>query len=202
MPHTSADDRRRHLIDAAIQVIAEVGLGKATTRRITSRAGVPLAVMHYCFRGKEELLTAVADEVLVRTMPSFDRTPTGTGLAAAIEFVVFDLWDWVLKERDLQLSLMELLTWSAHKEPEPGVEVRVYQPTFELLAERLEAAAAARSEKSEVPLEMIARLLVAGLDGLFMQSLSTGRVDDMRGDVACLSRAAIALTGVERVRTA
>lgn len=193
MARTSADDRRRQLVDAAIDVIAEAGLAKATTRRITARAGVPLAFMHYCFRSKDELLTAVADEVLVRTMPSFDRIPTDRGLATAINFVVDDLWRWVREERNLQLSLMELLTWVAHRERTSGVEVRVYQPTFELLAERLEQAAAGHGDTPPVSMDAVARLVVAGLDGLFMQALSTGRLDEMDGDVAILARAVVAM---------
>ncbi|SEO96670.1 TetR/AcrR family transcriptional regulator [Amycolatopsis saalfeldensis] len=59
MPNVSTAQRRAMLVDAAVQVIGEAGVGAATTRRIADRAGAPLATVHYCFRRKEDLYLEV-----------------------------------------------------------------------------------------------------------------------------------------------
>jgi len=59
----SAEQRREQLLDAAVAVIAEHGLERATTRAITDRAGLALGAFHYVFDSKDELLEAVAERV-------------------------------------------------------------------------------------------------------------------------------------------
>jgi AcrR family transcriptional regulator len=191
--HVRAEDRRRKLIDAAIEVIASEGLARATTRRITAQAEVPLAVMHYCFAGKEELLRAVAQEVIERTYPWVGRVETGAGLEAAIRSVTTEVWEWLQREPDVQVALMEVLVWNARNRQRAGVDDRVYQPTFELLAGRLEEAAAASGEVPAVALRDVTRLLVAAVDGLFMQFLATGERAPVEPTLRLLADTAVAV---------
>jgi len=58
------DERRRSLVVAAYQVIAEKGLEHLRTRDIAARAGVNIATLHYHFASKEALITSVVDYVL------------------------------------------------------------------------------------------------------------------------------------------
>lgn len=57
-PRSSAT--RQRLLDAAAQLIAEVGWGRVTTRAVAERAGLPHGAVSYHFRGKQELLTEAA----------------------------------------------------------------------------------------------------------------------------------------------
>ncbi|WP_158726597.1 TetR/AcrR family transcriptional regulator [Tomitella fengzijianii] len=54
--------RRRQLVECAIEVIAEVGLARASTVRIARRAGVSRGVLTYHFRDRGELI----DQVIAR----------------------------------------------------------------------------------------------------------------------------------------
>jgi AcrR family transcriptional regulator len=194
--HVPAADRRRQLINAAIDLIASEGLAKATTRRITAHADVPLAVMHYCFHSKEELLRAVAQEVIERTYPWVEQVETDGGLDLAIRSVTRELWEWLQREPDVQIALMEVLVWNVRNRQQAGVDARVYQPTFELLAGALEEAAAKSGEHSEVPLREVTRMIVAAVDGLFMQYLATGDRKAVEPTLDRLADAAVSLAGL------
>lgn len=50
------DDRLNHILQAATQVIADVGYGSATMRAVAKAAGVSLAGMYHYFDGKEKML--------------------------------------------------------------------------------------------------------------------------------------------------
>ena len=58
------DERRRSLVLAAYQLIAERGLEHLRTRDIAARAGVNIATLHYHFASKEDLIDSVVDYVL------------------------------------------------------------------------------------------------------------------------------------------
>jgi AcrR family transcriptional regulator len=194
--HVPAEERRRQLINAAIDVIATDGLAKATTRAITTHANVPLAAMHYCFRSKEDLLKAVAQEVIERTHPWVGRVETGRGLAAAIRSITHELWEWLHRDPNVQIALMEVLVWNARNSQEAAVGDRVYQPTFELLAGALEEAASESGEQAGVPLRDLTRLIVAGVDGAFMQYLATGDRQAIDPTVAQLADTAVSLAAI------
>jgi AcrR family transcriptional regulator len=53
------DDTRALILDAARDALARDGYTKTTTRAIAERAGVQLSLVHYHFRTKQQLLTAV-----------------------------------------------------------------------------------------------------------------------------------------------
>lgn len=72
-------DRREELIAAALRVMVRDGVGKATTRAISSEAGMTLGIFHYCFDSREQLL----QEVITRITDSLAaaagvRSPTRT----------------------------------------------------------------------------------------------------------------------------
>ncbi len=61
---TLNDERRRSLILAAYQIIAEKGLEHLRTRDIVTRANVNIATLHYHFASKEDLITNVVGYLL------------------------------------------------------------------------------------------------------------------------------------------
>lgn len=58
----SLAERRRQLLDAAVEVMAERGISGTTTRAITDQAGVPQGTFHYCFDSKGALLRALLEQ--------------------------------------------------------------------------------------------------------------------------------------------
>jgi len=57
----SAGDRRRQLLDAALELFSRKGFGGATTKEIASAAGVTEAIIFRHFPSKQALYTAVLD---------------------------------------------------------------------------------------------------------------------------------------------
>jgi AcrR family transcriptional regulator len=58
-PEVAGDRRRRELLVAAYELIAQKGLEGLRTRDIAARAGVNISTLHYYFGTKEALLEAV-----------------------------------------------------------------------------------------------------------------------------------------------
>src|SRR5437588_12519078 len=61
---THGDERRRSLVLAAYDLIAEKGFEDLRTRDVAMRAGVNIATLHYYFTSKEELIDGVVDYLL------------------------------------------------------------------------------------------------------------------------------------------
>jgi AcrR family transcriptional regulator len=58
-PRTHGDERRRSLVLAAYELIAEKGFEELRTRDVAMRAGVNIATLHYYFASKEDLIEGV-----------------------------------------------------------------------------------------------------------------------------------------------
>src|SRR5918995_244018 len=68
---TPASGRTRsRLMTAAVELIAEVGWGRVTTRAVAERAGLPHGSVSYHFRGKQELLTEAALTAFQEAVPT------------------------------------------------------------------------------------------------------------------------------------
>lgn len=106
----SVEERREQLITAAIQVLANEGLGRATTRNITDRASLALGAFHYAFRSKDELLESVIERVVsatervLRDAAEDARRDPSRALPNMLE----EFWDFLDTTSDLQLAQYEL----------------------------------------------------------------------------------------------
>lgn len=81
-------DRRQRIIDATVDVIAEVGVAGTTHRKIAMRAGVPLGSLTYHFTGLDELLHAAFERVAeLGFRDTLDRLSVANGQDEAIEAV-------------------------------------------------------------------------------------------------------------------
>jgi AcrR family transcriptional regulator len=75
-------------MQAAAELIAELGWGRVTTRAVAERAGLPHGSVSYHFRGKQELLTEAALHAFRQAIPVDQFAALGTvddliGLIAA-----------------------------------------------------------------------------------------------------------------------
>lgn len=59
-----ADERRAQLVESALELAEEGGVGAVTVRAVAERSGVSLGVVHYCFDSKEALVVAMAHAVI------------------------------------------------------------------------------------------------------------------------------------------
>src|SRR6266849_2099335 len=70
-PKTQGDERRRSLVQAAYDLIAEGGFEQLRTRSVAARAGVNIATLHYYFARKEDLIRGVVDYLLQQFMTAY-----------------------------------------------------------------------------------------------------------------------------------
>lgn len=171
MPYLSAADRRDQIIDAAVAVIAEEGLAKATTRRIAERAGAPLGALHYCFRGKEELLEAVLDRVRTTMQQAFADVDPEKGFDATVRTAVDSYWHWIRDNPGLHLAIVELVMRIVRREkPGKRLHASVNDPHGgELLRTSLAHAAEVDGMALAVPADELARFIVHRFDGLIFE---------------------------------
>src|ERR1700733_7058269 len=73
------DATRRHLLEAAAEVFAEVGFRAATVRQICERAGANIAAVNYHFGDKEKLYRAGLKSTLQTAIAKY---PPDYGLPA------------------------------------------------------------------------------------------------------------------------
>jgi AcrR family transcriptional regulator len=70
-PKTQGDERRRSLVQAAYQLIAESGFERLRTRDVATRVGVNIATLHYYFPHKEDLIRSVVEYLLQQFMTAY-----------------------------------------------------------------------------------------------------------------------------------
>jgi AcrR family transcriptional regulator len=180
MAYLSADERRRSIVDAAVEVIASEGLSGATTRKIADRAKAPLGALHYCFRNKDELIDLVAQRGATMLAAAFDDVDPGRGLEAAIRDSVAAYWRWVRQNIGLQLALMELGMWRIRNGGGDANVYRMYDAFGgELIRRNLALAVKADSLTPAIPVDEIARFVIHRFDGMVFEYAAS------RDDAAC-----------------
>jgi TetR/AcrR family fatty acid metabolism transcriptional regulator len=79
--------RRRQIVDAAIDTIAELGYGQASLARIATRIGISKGVISYHFAGKDDLIKQIVIDVVeagrAYILPRVFAESTGPAVAGA-----------------------------------------------------------------------------------------------------------------------
>lgn len=117
-PRRTDPDRRDRIIDACLDVIADVGVAGASHRRIAQAAGVPLGSMTYHFAGIDELLHEAFTRFATTVSAGFERRmAAATDLASARAAVAAIILDDVFGTQRDQVLTHELYTLAA-REPQ------------------------------------------------------------------------------------
>jgi AcrR family transcriptional regulator len=95
---TRSEDRsensKRQIIEAAIEVIAQRGLGKSTLQNIAARAGVSSALVVFHFKSKENLMKAVLGHLRTIYDTGWERSlrpADGPAAKRLMRLVTYDL---------------------------------------------------------------------------------------------------------------
>ena len=181
--------RRRALVEAAVDVVAEKGVAGATHREIARRAGVPLSTTSYFFASIDELvLTALREfqaELLeqlqgLRAMLESQRLSPAAAVDVLIEVLFAEPPARIVAQFEGYLE--------ASRRPGDRDEVAVVIDAFEQLAESMLTAAGANH-----PAEG-ARAFVALIDGFALHRLARPRPGS---DGASLRRALLDLLAAQ-----
>ncbi|GLU88026.1 TetR family transcriptional regulator [Agromyces sp. NBRC 114283] len=106
------EDRRDELLDAAVALAFEDGLGKVTARRVAARVGVAQGLVTHYFGSIDELLAAAFERAAEAERDALDPRPSGDPVADMRRVLGF----YVSHDRDPS-ALLWLDAWreSAHR---------------------------------------------------------------------------------------
>jgi DNA-binding transcriptional regulator YbjK len=173
--------RREALLEAVLQIVAEVGAEAVTHRRVAEQAQLPLASTTYWFDSKEDLLTAAlqlaAERDVARLHELADRLRERDPLEAVLA-TVLDPVD----EPSSRASLMAtyaLLLEAARRPALQELARRWTDAYLETIGELLQRAGSARPRED-------AQLILAAADGLLLEQLAAGDAEDPRPALARL----------------
>jgi DNA-binding transcriptional regulator YbjK len=180
---SSTLQRRDAVLDAAIALVGEGGLGAVTHRAVAAKAGLPPATTSYFFASIDELLTAamrrVADTMIIQIQQVTAHLATANPKPRAVleQLVV------VLLAEPGASTVAQFETYlQASRRPElrPDVQ-RVLAAFDELVGSLLEATGTSRKA---------AQAFIALADGFMLHRIAVGSSDD---DARTLHEAFLAL---------
>jgi AcrR family transcriptional regulator len=199
MSRVLAAEHRSAIVAAAIRLMAREGVGAASTRRVAAEAGVAQATIHYVFGTKTELYRGVLEAVsenLVKAVqaglePQSQWAEQAEGAARAV-------WEITEADPSTALLLVELTAYALRHDELRDLAEGLYD-NYQRLAEDVVGALIAASDRElRIPLEEVARLAVAGLNGVVLSYLVHGHRDRSRRDlenlVASLTAVAVGTT--------
>ena len=167
MARLPAEQRRAALVQAALTVIARDGVHGATTRAIVGEAGMSLASFHYAFRSRDELIREVIAFV-VDQQEDVSRAALAPAhdLRSAVRLGMQAYFDLLREHPEREQAMFELMHYSM-RTPElealPPVQHGSYLTAARAL---LDAGSAELGIGWTLPVEQVARILVALTDGL------------------------------------
>lgn len=184
--------RRQALIEATLQIVAEVGADAVTHRRVAEVAGLPLASTTYWFDSKEDLLTAAlqhaAEQDVARLEACAGSARDGNDpLVAAVARIVGPADMRSEPGRASLLASYSLLLEAARRPVLRDVTREWTTAYLDALEPLLEVAG------SDCP-RADAELLLAAADGLLIEQLALGETFDPSPRLRRLAAALVART--------
>lgn len=184
------EHRRRLLAEAAMRVMERDGVRAATTRAVTTEAGMPHGAFHYCFRSKNELFQEVfQSDAEAAFTAALDVLGAGTDLHACLERALAAFWAATVADRDAQVVLVDLSSLAFR---EPALEelrkwqVEVYTSR---LGEELAALADRTGSRWRVEPRVLGGLLYSALTGITESWLALGEAADPQAQIDLLTNA-------------
>ena len=173
MPYVKAPERRRQYVTAARAVLRRDGVATTTLRAVATEARVSIGTLYYVFPTKEQLITAVIEDVTEEVSAVFRAATTDAGLDHAIRNGLDSYWEQLVVN-DPQLALMrhELFGYALRT---PGLEPMArwqMEGYTRIVAEWAQQAASDAGDTCAVPFDTLARVLVANVMGLVLHYLS------------------------------
>ncbi len=172
----AAGQTRQRLLEAAGQLIAELGWGRVTTRAVAERAGLPHGAVSYHFSGKQELLGEAAVLVFERAFPLAELEALGS-LQEAL--ALMERWMAEAESGDLLVAEvgMEAILESSRDPVLRGRVEAMLRSYRAVLAELARRDAVEGTSFSGASPQAIATLVAAALDGLFLHARLDPQLD-------------------------
>lgn len=159
-------ETRSRLLKAAIEVFAAAGVTGATTREIARVAGVNEVTLFRHFQSKEQLLTAVVQQVMALQAEALNRQDEWTQDLAVDLMHYANLYSEMLEQHE---ALFRTFIGEAHRRPEAAQQVlhEASQARREKLIAYLRSHQAKGSVRSDLDLraavDLFTGMLLAGM---------------------------------------
>ncbi|WP_131113780.1 TetR/AcrR family transcriptional regulator [Lichenihabitans psoromatis] len=186
-PTAKSAETRARIVAGALRALETHGLGQTTTRRIAEESDIRLATLHYHFSSKEAVLLAVL-EMMIDDMTATltARTRSSDALDARIAYILRASWSYVEQTRAKQIVQYELTLYAVRTKGCEWLAARQYQAYVGAYVDLLSGGRAS-PELAAADAEDLARLMLAGIDGLILQSLAGASECDLRASVEALT---------------
>lgn len=195
MPRMPMAERREALVAAAFRVIAERGVGAATTRAIAAEAGMPLASFHYAFESHTDLMAELIAAVSQSEQQTIDELfSMGPDVLENVRAALQAFITHLVREPDAQRAVLELTQYAMRTE---GLE-HLAPALHDLYRQRVMAMLSSATDMGiewTTPLESIAYQVIVITDGITMAYLVDNDEDAARRSADSL---AVAIAGQGR----
>jgi AcrR family transcriptional regulator len=182
--YVKASERRGQLVVAARAVLARDGVAGTTLRAVAAEGKVPLGTLHYVFPSKEQLITAVLEDITEEVAAVFRATEAHAGLEHAIRNGLDNYWKQLVVN-DPQLALMrhELFVYALRTPGHEDLARWQIEGYIRIVAQWCQQAASNAGEICAVPFDTLARALVGSVIGLVLEYLSDPDKSRSQGDL-------------------
>ncbi|CAM2889235.1 TetR/AcrR family transcriptional regulator [Skermania piniformis] len=196
MAYIEAALRRPLLIAAARSAFAQEGVANTSLRAVATEAGVSLGTLQHVFPTKELLLRAVIEDVvdeIARVLES--SVDPEHGLEHAIRTALTTFWQQLVEtQRGLQLMQYELTVHALRAAGQDELARWQYERYADTIAGWCQRAAHAAGETCRIPFGRLARIILAGMDGLILQYVCDPNPQRAREDLDTLIEAFVGST--------
>lgn len=168
---------RERILQAAIELVAEVGADRLRTRAVAERAGVNPALVHYHFGSMAALVRAAEEKVVAEEAePIVEALWRETGIQTAVRGVFDAIQE--LGEPTPSIMVMNDIMARATRDPSARARARDMLAGFRvLIRDRLAEAQRRREIGPDVDIDAAAVMLAALLDGLGMHRMIDQSLD-------------------------
>ena len=183
MVYVESAVRSRQIVAAARVVITRDGVAGTTVRAVAQEAGIPLGTLQYVFPAKQQLLRAVIEDLVEELASNLLSSVTpDADLEYAIGHGIRTFWnDLVVGDAEgVQLAQYELTTYALRTAGLEELARWQYERYTDVVAGWLQRAA------TPVDARRLARLIVAGIDGLILQYVVNPDPDRGRDDIEAM----------------
>ncbi|WP_327112291.1 TetR/AcrR family transcriptional regulator [Nocardia sp. NBC_01730] len=195
----SVEERRAHLIEAAIGLAEKKGVAGVTTRDVAQAAGVSLGVVHYCFENKDALMTELVKALSMELRDSVDANETvwqevGSGKEALQKLIRSGLelmWLNIEATPERQLLTYETTTYALREGEQTPAKIAIAREQYNFndstVADVLEHARDATGNQWSVPVQTLSRFTLNVIDGLVLRWLVDNDSESVRVQLDLLS---------------
>ena len=176
------DEKKQIIIDAALSLFLESGAEKTKIVAIARRAGIGKSTFYEYFQNKADLICQWMESVMAKFSLSPDVLTTLPDNATRIRTLLRASFDPSLGTPEMMVMFVEFWRLAFNEKHPQAMDIleqmyREYSATVQGLLED----GIAQGEFADCDCPKVASALIAGIDGLWLQSLTFGREFDLPG---------------------